>query len=142
MRDGDAWRSADVDLLIPAALENALTGHTVASISPQVKVLAEAANGPTTPEADLVLNERGIFVIPDFLCNAGGVTVSYFEQVQNAYNYYWPEAEVHSRLDQKMTSAFHSVHDMAQRMNVPNRLAAYLVSVERVANAMKLRGWV
>lgn len=142
VRDGDAWRSADVDLLIPAALENALTGHTVASISPQVKVLAEAANGPTTPEADLVLNERGIFVIPDFLCNAGGVTVSYFEQVQNAYNYYWPEAEVHSRLDHKMTSAFHSVHDMAQRMGVPNRLAAYLVSVERVANAMKLRGWV
>lgn len=142
VRDGDAWRRADVDVLIPAALENMINGHTAAEISPQVKVLAEAANGPTTPEADLVLQERGIFVIPDFLCNAGGVTVSYFEQVQNAYNYYWPEAEVYSRLDQKMTKAFHAVHEMAQRKHIHNRLAAYLVSVDRVAKAMKLRGWV
>ena len=140
--DGEAWRAAEVDVLIPAALENMITGHTVDEISPRVKVLAEAANGPTTPEADLALHERGVFVIPDFLCNAGGVTVSYFEQVQNAYNYYWPEDEVYNRLDQKMTSAFHSVHEMAQRVNVHNRLAAYLVSVERVARAMKLRGWV
>jgi glutamate dehydrogenase len=142
VRDGDAWRSTAVDVLIPAALENMITGQTVQEISPRVKVLAEAANGPTTPEADQVLHERGVFVIPDFLCNAGGVTVSYFEQVQNAYNYYWTEDEVHYRLDQKMTSAFHSVHDMARRMDVHNRLAAYLVSVERVARAMKLRGWV
>jgi glutamate dehydrogenase (NAD(P)+) len=142
VRDGDAWRGADVDVLIPAALENMITGHTVEEISPRVKVLAEAANGPTTPEADLALHERGVFVIPDFLCNAGGVTVSYFEQAQNAYNFYWPEAEVHHRLDQKMTSAFHSVYDMARHMDVHNRLAAYLVSVERVAKAMKLRGWV
>ena len=142
VRDGDAWRRADVDVLIPAALENMINGHTAAEISPQVKVLAEAANGPTTPEADLVLQERGIFVIPDLLCNAGGVTVSYFEQVQNAYNYYWPENEVHNRLDQKMSSAFQSVHGMAQRVKVHNRLAAYLVSVDRVAKAMKLRGWV
>ncbi len=142
VRDGDAWRSAPVDILIPAALENMITGQTVDEISPQVKILAEAANGPTTPEADTALHERGVYVIPDFLCNAGGVTVSYFEQVQNAYNYYWTEAEVSHRLDQKMTSAFHSVHDMGQRMNVHNRLAAYLVSVDRVAQAMKLRGWV
>lgn len=142
VRDGDAWRRADVDVLIPAALENMITGQTVDEISPRVKVLAEAANGPTTPEADLVLHERGIFVIPDFLCNAGGVTVSYLEQVQNAYNYYWTEAEVYARLDQKMTKAFHTVHDMAQRKDVHNRLAAYLVSVDRVAKAMKLRGWV
>ncbi len=142
VRDGDAWRSAEADVLIPAALENTITGYTVNEISPRVKILAEAANGPTTPEADVALFERGVFVIPDFLCNAGGVTVSYFEQVQNAYNYYWPEDEVYNRLDQKMTSAFQSVHNMAQRMNVHNRLAAYLVSVERVAKAMKLRGWV
>lgn len=142
VRDGDAWRSAHVDALIPAALENMITGQTVEQISPRVKVLAEAANGPTTPEADLALNERGVFVIPDFLCNAGGVTVSYFEQVQNAYNFYWSQDEVRRRLDQKMTSAFHGVYDMARRMGVHNRLAAYLVSVERVAQAMKLRGWV
>jgi len=142
VRDGEAWRSAEVDVLIPAALENMITGRTVHQISPRVKVLAEAANGPTTPEADKVLHERGIFVIPDFLCNAGGVTVSYFEQVQNAYNFYWPENEVHQRLDQGMTRAFRSVHEMAENLNVYNRLAAYLVSVERVAKAMKLRGWV
>lgn len=142
VRDGDAWRSAEVDVLIPAALENTITGHTVGEISPRVKLMAEAANGPTTPEADLALFERGVFVIPDFLCNAGGVTVSYFEQVQNAYNYYWTEDEVNHRLDQKMTAAFRSVHDMARRMKVHNRLAAYLVSVDRVARAMKLRGWV
>jgi glutamate dehydrogenase len=142
VRDGDAWRSAEVDVLIPAALENMITGHTVHQISPRVQVLAEAANGPTTPEADKVLHERGMFVIPDFLCNAGGVTVSYFEQVQNAYNFYWPENEVHQRLDQGMTRAFRSVHEMAQNLKVYNRLAAYLVSVERVAKTMKLRGWV
>ncbi|MER2598490.1 MAG: Glu/Leu/Phe/Val dehydrogenase [Caldilineales bacterium] len=142
LRDGEAWRTLDVDVLIPAALENMITGQTAPQISPQVRVLAEAANGPTTPEADLILRDRGIFVIPDFLCNAGGVTVSYFEQVQNAYNFYWTEEEVYHRLDQKMTAAFHSVHGMAQRMNVHNRLAAYLVSVDRVARAMKLRGWV
>ncbi len=142
VRDGDAWRSAEVDLLIPAALENMITAGTVETISPRVKVLAEGANGPTTREADQALRRRGVFVIPDILCNAGGVTVSYFEQVQNAYNFYWPEQEVLDRLDEKMTAAFHVVHAMARRMDVHNRLAAYLVSVERVAKAMKLRGWV
>lgn len=142
VRDGDAWRSADVDVLIPAALENTITGQTVGSISPQVRVLAEAANGPTTPDADHELYQRGIFVIPDFLCNGGGVTASYFEQVQNAYNFYWTEEDVLTRLDRKMTGAFQTVHEMAQRKGVHNRLAAYLVAVDRVAKAMKLRGWV
>ncbi|MBZ5516362.1 MAG: glutamate dehydrogenase, partial [Acidobacteriia bacterium] len=104
--------------------------------------VVELANGPTTPEADAILHENGVYVIPDFLCNAGGVVVSYFEGVQNAYNYYWDLDEVHGRLDRKMTAAFHAVHEMAQAKQVHNRLAAYLVAVARVAEAVKLRGWV
>jgi glutamate dehydrogenase (NAD(P)+) len=104
--------------------------------------VAELANGPTTPEADEILYKNGVYVIPDFLCNAGGVTVSYFEQVQNAYDYYWDEDTVHERLDQKMTAAFHAVHEMAQQHKVHNRLAAYLVAVNRVAEVVRLRGWV
>ena len=142
VQDGNAWRSQEVDVLIPAAIEGVITGETVSEISPQVKVMAEAANGPTTPEADKVLQERGIYVIPDFLCNAGGVTVSYFEQVQNAYGYYWDEPTVHERLDKKMTSAFHAVHEAAQQHKVHNRMGAYIVAVSRVAEACKLRGWV
>ena len=95
----------------------------------KAKVVAELANGPTTPEADRIFHENGVYVIPDFLCNAGGVTVSYFEQVQNAYNFYWTLADVQSRLDAKMTEAFHSVHPMAQSQRVHNRLAAYMVAV-------------
>ena len=142
VKDGNAWLSQEVDVVIPAAIEGVITGETVKNISPQVKVLAEAANGPTTPEADVVLRERGIYVIPDFLCNAGGVTVSYFEQVQNAYGYYWEEKDVHERLDKKMTSAFHAVHEKAQKHGVDNRMGAYIVAVSRVAEACKLRGWV
>lgn len=130
----------DVTVVMPSALENVITAANAGRV--QARIVAELANGPTTPEADHILHDRGVFVIPDFLCNAGGVTVSYFEQVQNAYNYYWTEAEVHERLDDKMTTAFHAVHEMAQRMDVHNRLAAYLVAVDRVARAMKLRGWV
>ncbi|MCS6845879.1 MAG: Glu/Leu/Phe/Val dehydrogenase [Caldilineales bacterium] len=129
-----------VTVLMPSALENVITAANAGRI--KARIVTELANGPTTPEADKILHENGVYVIPDFLCNAGGVTVSYFEQVQNAYNFYWTEEEVHQRLDAKMTTAFHAVHEMAQRMGVHNRLAAYLVAVERVARAMKLRGWV
>jgi glutamate dehydrogenase (NAD(P)+) len=130
----------DVVVLFPSALENVITEANAGNI--KAKISAELANGPTTPEADQILDDRGVYVIPDFLCNAGGVTVSYFEQVQNAYDFYWPLELVHERLDAKMTSAFHAVHKMAQDMSVHNRLAAYLVAVGRVAEACKLRGWV
>jgi glutamate dehydrogenase len=142
VQDGDAWLEWDADVLIPAAIEGVITGETVERICPRLKILAEAANGPTTPEADKHLQECEVYVIPDFLCNAGGVTVSYFEQVQNAYGYYWDEATVQERLDKKMTAAFHAVHEMAQKHGVGNRMGAYIVAVSRVAEACKLRGWV
>ena len=129
----------DVDVLFPSALENVITGRNVGNV--KAKLVAEMANGPTTPEADRAFFERGVYVIPDILCNAGGVTVSYFEMVQNAYQYYWSLDEVNKRLDQKMTAAFHAAHDMAQKYKVHNRLGAYLVSVHRVAEAVRLRGW-
>ncbi len=127
-------------VLFPSALENVITEENAGRI--KAKIIAELANGPTTPEADRILHERGIFVIPDFLCNAGGVTVSYFEQVQDAMNYYWSAEEVYRRLDEKMTKAFHDVYERAKETGLHNRLAAYLVAVERVAKAAKLRGWV
>jgi len=130
----------DVVVLIPAALENQITSANADRI--KAKIVAELANGPTTPEADEVLHKNGVYVIPDFLCNAGGVTVSYFEQVQNAYDYYWDLETVHERLDRKMTAAFHAVHDTAQEYGVHNRMGAYIVAVSRVAEACKLRGWV
>ncbi len=130
----------EVTVLFPAALENVITSQNAGRI--KAKISAELANGPTTPEADKILHENGVYVIPDFLCNAGGVTVSYFEMCQNAYDYYWDLDTVHERLDRKMTAAFHAVHEMAQEYEVDNRVAAYLVSVVRVAKAMKLRGWV
>ncbi len=129
----------DVTVLIPAALENAINDANAGRV--KARFIAELANGPTTPEADEALYKKGAFVIPDFLCNAGGVTVSYFEMVQNAYNYYWEESLVHERLDKKMTAAFHNVHQVAQERKVHNRLAAYLVAVSRVAEAVRLRGW-
>ena len=128
----------DVDVLIPAALEGVITAENAPHI--EAKIVAELANGPTTPEADRILYEKGCYVIPDFLCNAGGVTVSYFEMVQNAYDYYWDEDMVYKRLGEIMTVAFHAVHKVAQEYNVHNRLAAYMVSVNRVAEAMQLRG--
>ncbi|MPN57053.1 NAD-specific glutamate dehydrogenase [bioreactor metagenome] len=140
--DGDAWISQDVDILIPAALEGQITKDTVGKISKSVKILCEAANGPTTPEADVVLKERGIFVIPDFLCNAGGVTCSYFEQVQNNMNFYWSQEEVLTKLDEKMTIAFKGVLNMAKEKNVYMRDAAYMIAIKRVADACKFRGWV
>lgn len=136
----EALLELDVTVSIPAALESVITERNANKIS--AKFLVELANGPTTPEADKILYEAGCYVIPDFLCNAGGVTVSYFEMVQNSYGYYWTEQLVHERLDEKMTSAFHVVHDAAQEYKVHNRLAAYLVAVSKVAEAVKLRGWV
>jgi glutamate dehydrogenase (NAD(P)+) len=130
----------EVTVLFPSALENVITDSNASKI--KCRVSCELANGPTTPEADEILHAHNIFVIPDFLANAGGVTVSYFEQVQNAYNFYWPLDEVHRRLDEKMTRAFQGVYQMYQREKVNMRQAAYLVSVARVAEACKLRGWV
>ncbi len=130
----------DVDVLFPSALENQITAANAENI--KGKIIAELANGPTTPEADEILHKNGLYVIPDFLCNAGGVTVSYFEQVQNAYDYYWDVETVHERLDKKMTAAFHAVHETAQKHDIHNRMGAYVVAVARVAEACKLRGWV
>jgi glutamate dehydrogenase (NAD(P)+) len=142
VEDGSAWLSKEVDVLIPAAIEGVITGENVDEISSEVKIIAEGANGPTTPEADKVLEEKGVFVIPDFLCNAGGVTCSYFEQVQNDMNYYWPKEEVLSKLDDKMTNAFAGVLKMALGKELYMRDAAYWVAIDRVKNAMELRGWV
>jgi len=142
IEDGGAWITKDVDVLIPAALEGQVNAETVQLIKPNVKIVAEGANGPTTPDADEVLKARGIFVIPDFLCNAGGVTVSYFEGVQNDMNYYWTKEEVLEKLDTKMTIAFASVLDMSLKSKVYTRDAAYMVAIDRVVKAMQLRGWV
>jgi glutamate dehydrogenase (NAD(P)+) len=136
----EALLELDVSVLFPAALENAITDRNAGRV--RAKIVCELANGPTTPEADAVLYQNGVFVLPDFLANAGGVTVSYFEQVQNAYNYYWDLATVYQRLDEKMTKAFKAVYEMHQRHKVNMREAAYLVAVSRVAEACRMRGWV
>jgi glutamate dehydrogenase (NAD(P)+) len=129
-----------VDILIPAAIENQLTQANANNV--QARIIAELANGPTTPEADAIFAQKGIYIIPDFLCNAGGVTVSYFEMVQNSYGFYWSEELVQERLDQKMTAAFHAVHNMAVDRGLETRVAAYLVAVNCVAEAVRARGWV
>ncbi|MDA8307701.1 MAG: Glu/Leu/Phe/Val dehydrogenase [Deltaproteobacteria bacterium] len=129
-----------VTVLFPAALENVIRGDNAENL--KCRICCELANGPTTPDADRILDEKKIIVLPDFLANAGGVTVSYFEQVQNAYNLYWELQEVHWRLDQRMTQAFASVHEMSLRNKINLREAAYLVAIARVAEACKLRGWV
>ena len=138
----EAWIEQDVDILIPAALENQVNADTIQKIKPRVKLIAEGANGPTTPEADEVIQKKGIFVIPDFLANAGGVTCSYFEQVQCNMNYFWTKEEVLQKLDEKMTAAFKAVSELARTRNLYMRDAAYVISVSRVAGACRERGWV
>ena len=140
--DGNAWIEQDVEILFPCALENQITEKNVGKIGKNVKLIAEGANGPTTPEADKVLKERNIYVVPDFLANAGGVTCSYFEQVQSNMNYYWTKEEVLEKLDQKMTHAFHEVHKLAAKRKVFTRDAAYMIAINRVAQACSERGWV
>lgn len=142
VEDADAWMSKDVDILIPAAIEGVVNKDTVSNIHPNVKIVAEGANGPCTPAADIYFKEKGIFVIPDFLCNAGGVICSYFEGVQNDMNYYWELEEVVTKLEQKLVNAFASVYEMSKMRNVFTRNAAYMVAIDRVVRGMYLRGWI
>ncbi len=128
------------DILVPAALENQITKENAANL--KCKILAEAANGPTTPEADPILEKNKIFVIPDFLCNAGGVAVSYLEWVQNNVGYYGDKALIYRKLDEIMTRAFASVHELSKKQKIDMRTAAYVVAVQKVADAVKARGWV
>jgi glutamate dehydrogenase (NAD(P)+) len=128
--------------LLPGAFENQINVDNVAKIHPRVKLIAEGANGPTTMEADEVIAGRGTMLLPDFLANAGGVTCSYFEQVQSNMNYYWGRDEVLGKLDVKMTAAFLAVHELAKREKLSMRDAAYVIGISRVAEACRERGWV
>ena len=128
----------DVDVLIPAALENQITMANAPKI--KAKIIAEGANGPTTPEADNYLCDKGVFLIPDILANAGGVTTSYFEWVQDRYGYFWEEQEVNERLERKMVQAFNSVLETKLKYNCDMRTAAYVMAISRVAVVTKLRG--
>jgi glutamate dehydrogenase len=138
---GEKWIEQDVDILIPAALENSITKNNVNLISKKVKIIAEGANGPSSSDADKIIQEKNIFMIPDFLANAGGVTCSYFEQVQSNMNYFWNKDEVLSKLDEKMTDAFINVSDLSKKHNLYPRDSAYMLAVDRVARACKNRGW-
>jgi glutamate dehydrogenase (NAD(P)+) len=139
---GDEWLSQEVDILVPCALENQITGENAERMSGRVKVIAEGANGPTTPEADAIIEKHNVFVIPDFLANAGGVTCSYFEQVQSNMNYFWEKDEVLGKLDVKMTAAFVAVSELARKRKLFMRDAAYVIAVDRVARACRDRGWI
>jgi len=140
--EGDDWLAQDVDILIPAAMENQITLDNVARISQSVKIIAEGANGPTEPAADEIIKNRGIYLIPDLLANAGGVTCSYFEQVQNNMNYYWPRDEVLGKLDAKMTASYIAVSRLANQKHLYMRDAAYVIAIGRVVQASKDRGWL
>jgi glutamate dehydrogenase (NAD(P)+) len=139
---GDAWLEQDVELLVPAAIENQITGENAGKISKKAKIIAEGANGPTTPDADKIIKDKDVLVIPDFLANAGGVTCSYFEQVQSNANYYWSKEETLGKLDLIMTNAYNDVSKFAASKKLFMRDAAYMISVDRVAKACKARGWV
>jgi len=138
---GDAWLCQDVDILMPCALENQITPAVFPNISQRVKIIVEGANGPTTPDCDPLIQKRGITMLPDFLANAGGVTCSYFEQVQCNMNYFWGKEEVLEKLEYAMTKAFRAVYELAKERNVYMRDAAYIIAINRVAEAVKLRGW-
>jgi glutamate dehydrogenase len=138
---GAAWIEQPVEVLIPSALENQITADSATRIAPSVRIVAEGANGPTTTDGDEALRERGIRVIPDFLANAGGVTCSYFEQVQSNTNYYWEKDEVLGKLDVKMTAAYLAVSELARKRGLPMRDAAYVIAINRVAQACRDRGW-
>jgi glutamate dehydrogenase (NAD(P)+) len=142
IEDGEKWIEKDCNVLIPAAIEGHVNVDTIKKLSKNIKIVAEGANGPCTLDADEYFKKNNIFDIPDFLCNAGGVTCSYFESVQNDANYYWTKQEVLERLDVKMTQAFHGVLEMALNKKVYMRDAAYMVAIDRVAKAMELRGWI
>jgi glutamate dehydrogenase (NAD(P)+) len=139
---GKDWLKHKVDILMPNALENSITKDNVKDINSSVKLIICGANGPITPEADEILDKKGIIVIPDFLANAGGVICSYFEQVQSNQNYYWNKEEVLGKLDDKMTDAFHKVWELSQRKKINLRDAAYMIAISRVVDACKLRGWI
>ena len=136
----EALLELDVEVLYPAALENVITEDNAPNI--RARVICELANGPTTPAADIILNRKGIHVIPDILASAGGVTVSYFEMIQDSYSWFWEEELVHGRLDSKLTRAYHAVQEAIREKHVHPRLGAMVVGVARVAEAAKLRGWV
>jgi len=139
---GDDWLAQDVDILVPAALENQIRKDNVDRINPRVKIIIEAANGPTDPEVDPPLSERGITVIPDILANSGGVICSYFEQVQGNMNFFWTKEEVLSKIDTQITSAYIDVSNFAQKYNVSMRDASYMLAIDRVARACHERSWI
>jgi glutamate dehydrogenase (NAD(P)+) len=140
--DGDAWLAEEVDILLPCALENQITPASFGKISKKVKFIAEGANGPTTPDCDPLIEKAGIMLAPDFLANAGGVTVSYFEQIQCNMNYFWSKEEALQKLQYTMGKAFTSVYELAKERNVYLRDAAYMISIDRVDKAIRQRGWV
>jgi len=140
--EGKEWLTHEVDILIPAALENSITKENVKQVQKSVKVIIAGANGPITPEAEEYLINNNVIVIPDFLANAGGVVCSYFEQAQSNQNYYWTKEEVLGKLDNKMTDAFYKVWELAQKKKIRISDAAYMIAIQRVADSCKLRGWV
>jgi glutamate dehydrogenase (NAD(P)+) len=135
---GDDVLTVDCDILLPSALENAITLSNVGSV--KAKIIAELANGPTTPGADRVFADAGVFMVPDILANAGGVTVSYYEWVQDQYSFFWSEKQINDTLETAMRTAFSSVHETAKRHDTDMRTGAYILAVERVAEATSVRG--
>lgn len=139
---GDAWLEQEVDILVPAAIENQITVENVGEINPLVKIIAEGANQATNPEAEEAISKRGILLIPDLLANAGGVTSGYFEQVQGNMNYYWQRDEVLGKLDIQLTSAYINISESGKKNGLNMRDAAYVIAIDRVARACQNRGWV